>query len=178
MTNRRMGEKRERLASRLGFILLSAGCAIGIGNVWRFPYITGQSGGGWFVLIYLFFLAVLGVPVLVMEFATGRASQRSIARLHEQLTPERRGWWLHGIAGTLGNVVLMMFYTTVAGWMLLYFLKMAGGVFDGLPPDRIGAAFGAMLADPWQQTLAMVGVCAGAALVCAMGLKGGLERVS
>ena len=116
---------RERLASRLGFILLSAGCAIGIGNVWRFPYVTGQSGGGWFVLIYLFFLAVLGIPVLVMEFAVGRAAQTSLAKVHETLTPERRAWRAHGAAGLLGNVLLMMFYTTVTGWMILYFLEVA-----------------------------------------------------
>ena len=115
---------RERLASRLGFILLSAGCAIGIGNVWRFPYVTGQSGGGWFVLIYLFFLAVLGIPVLVMEFAVGRAAQTSLAKVHETLTPECRAWRAHGVAGLLGNVLLMMFYTTVTGWMILYFLEV------------------------------------------------------
>ena len=169
---------RERLASRLGFILLSAGCAIGIGNVWRFPYIAGQSGGGWFVFVYLIFLALLGLPVLVMEFATGRAAQRSIATLHATLTPERRAWGLHGVAGLVGNVMLMMFYTTVAGWMVLYFLKTAAGSFAGLDTAGIGAAFGAMLADPVQQTLAMLGVCVGAAAVCAIGLQRGLERVT
>ena len=169
---------REKLASRLGFILLSAGCAIGIGNVWRFPYVTGQSGGGWFVLVYLFFLAVLGIPVLAMEFACGRAAQRSIAKLHETLTPERRGWRGHGAAGMLGNVTLMMFYTTVAGWMVLYFLETAGGVFAGLSPEEVGKAFGAMLADPVRQSAAMVGVCVGTAAVCAVGLQKGLERVT
>ena len=169
---------RERLASRLGFILLSAGCAIGIGNVWRFPYVTGQSGGGWFVLIYLFFLAVLGLPVLTMEFAAGRAAQRSIARLHGTLTPERRIWGAHGVMGLVGNVMLMMFYTTVAGWMVLYFLKTAAGDFVGLDADAVGSAFGAMLADPVRQTLAMVGVCIGSAAVCAIGLQKGLERVT
>ena len=169
---------REKLASRLGFILLSAGCAIGIGNVWRFPYVTGQSGGGWFVLVYLFFLAVLGIPVLTMEFAAGRAAQRSIARLHETLTPERRVWRAHGVAGLVGNVLLMMFYTTVAGWMVLYFLKTTSGSFAGMTPDQIGAAFGGVLADPWQQASAMVGVCVGAAAVCAVGLQKGLERVT
>ena len=169
---------REKLASRLGFILLSAGCAIGIGNVWRFPYVTGQSGGGWFVLLYLVFLALLGVPVLVMEFAVGRAAQRSLAKAHEALTPERRPWRAHGVAGVLGNVVLMMFYTTVTGWMVLYFLKTAGGAFAGASPEGVGAAFGAMLGDPWEQAAAMAGVCVGAAAVCAVGLQKGLERVT
>ena len=169
---------REKLASRLGFILLSAGCAIGIGNVWRFPYVTGQSGGGWFVLIYLFFLAVLGLPVLVMEFAVGRAAQRSIAKAHAALAPERRAWRLHGVAGVVGNVLLMMFYTTVAGWMVFYFLKTAAGSFAGLGPEQIGAAFGAMLGDPGQQAAAMVGVCVGSAAVCAIGLQKGLECVT
>ena len=169
---------RERLASRLGFILLSAGCAIGIGNVWRFPYVTGQSGGGWFVFVYLFFLAVLGIPVLVMEFAVGRASQKSLVRAHEALTPEKRPWRLHGAAGLVGNVLLMMFYTTVAGWMVLYFLKTAAGSFAGQTPEQIGTAFGAMLGDPGQQAAAMVGVCVGSAAVCAIGLQKGLERVT
>jgi len=169
---------REQLASRLGFILLSAGCAIGIGNVWRFPYVVGQSGGGWFVLLYLFFLIVLGIPVMVMEFAVGRAAQRSIAGAHAVLTPEKPAWRLHGVVGTAGNVLLMMFYTTVSGWMVLYFLKTVGGMFVGLSPEAIGASFNAMLADPVQQTIAMVGVCLGSAAVCALGLQGGLERVS
>ena len=169
---------REKLASRVGFILLSAGCAIGIGNVWRFPYVTGQSGGGWFVLIYLFFLAVLGLPVMVMEFAVGRASQRSIAKAHEVLAPGNRGWRLHGVAGVVGNTLLMMFYTTVAGWMVLYFLKTTSGAFAGLDPEQIGAAFGAMLSDPGQQAAAMVGVCVGSVAVCAIGLQKGLECVT
>ena len=169
---------REKLSSRLGFILLSAGCAIGIGNVWRFPYVTGQSGGGWFVLIYLFFLAVLGLPVLVMEFAVGRAAQRSIAKAHAVLAPEKRCWRLHGLAGLAGNTLLMMFYTTVTGWILLYFLKTMSGAFAGLSPQEIGAAFGSVLADARQQAFAMVGVCLGAATVCAVGLQRGLERVT
>ena len=163
---------REKLASRVGVILLSAGCAIGIGNVWRFPYVTGQSGGGWFVLLYLFFLAVLGIPVLVMEFAVGRAAQRSIAKAHETLTPERKVWRVHGAAGLLGNVLLMMFYTTVTGWMALYFWKTASGV------SVSGGTFSAMLASPYQQMGAMIGVCVGAAAICAFGLQCGLERVT
>jgi len=168
----------ERLASRLGFILLSAGCAIGIGNVWRFPYVAGQSGGGWFVLAYLACLALLGIPVLVMEFAAGRASHRSIAAIHATLTPERPIWRLHGLIGTIGLVVLMMFYTTVAGWMVLYYIKSAAGTFTGMSPDGIADVFSAMLADPWPQLTAMTLVCVGSFAVCAVGLQRGLERVS
>ena len=171
-------ENRERLGTRLGFLLLSAGCAIGLGNVWRFPYIAGQNGGGWFVALYLVFLALIGVPILVMEFATGRAAQRSVVRLHEVLTPEKRGWRLHGLAGLVGNTMLMMFYTTVTGWMLLYFLKSASGDFAGLKPDEIGAAFGAMLGDAWIQVAAMAAVTFGALVVCMLGLQKGLERVT
>jgi len=162
----------------LGFILLSAGCAIGIGNVWRFPYVAGQSGGSGFVLLYLFFLVILGLPVMTMEFAVGRASQQSIAGAQAVLTPEKRMWRIHGVAGTLGLVLLMMFYTTVSGWMILYFLKTVAGTFVGLPPEAIGMAFSAMLADPVEQTIAMVGVCIGSAAVCAFGLQSGLERVT
>ena len=166
---------RERLASRLGFILLSAGCAIGIGNVWRFPYICGQNGGGWFVVIYLFFLAVLGLPVMVMEFAAGRGAQRSIAKLHGELSPHR-AWSLHGLAGTIGNTMLMMFYTTVAGWMIIYFCKSALGAFSGQDAAAVGGAFGAMLADWKVQTVAMLAVSVGSAAIIAVGLRRGLER--
>ena len=169
---------REKLSSRLGFILLSAGCAIGIGNVWRFPYVTGQSGGGCFVLLYLFFLALLGIPVLVMEFACGRASQRSIAKLHATLTPGRKAWGLHGVAGLAGCVCLLMFYTTVAGWMLIYFLRTASGAFARLSPAEARAAFDGLLADPSGQLAAMAAVCLGAAAVCMTGLQKGLERVT
>ena len=167
-----------RLSSRLGFILLSAGCAIGIGNVWRFPYVAGQSGGGCFLVVYLLCLAALGVPVLTMEFAAGRAAQRSIARLHETLVPGRPIWRVHGVAGLLGCTCLLMFYTTVAGWMLIYFVKTAGGEFAGLSPDAIGARFDATLADPVRQIAAMAAVCAGVAVVCAVGIRNGLERAS
>lgn len=139
---------REKLASRLGFILLSAGCAIGLGNVWRFPYIAGQNGGGWFVAIFLVFLLLVGLPVLMMEFAAGRAAQRSIAKLHGVLTPEKTGWRWHGIAGSAGSVMLMMFYTTVTGWMLIYFCKTASGSFSGLASAEIGAKFNEVVSDP------------------------------
>lgn len=173
-----MEQTRERLSSRIGFILLSAGCAIGIGNVWRFPYITGQSGGAWFVLIYFFFLAVLGLPVMLMEFAAGRASQRSGVMIPDTLAPGRSAWRTMGGVGFVGTLVLAMYYTTVAGWMLLYFFKMARGVLSGLAPDAVGGVFGGMLADPWQQAYAMVFVCELAVVVCAMGLRNGLERVT
>lgn len=169
---------RERLASRLGFILLSAGCAIGIGNVWRFPYICGQNGGGWFVAIYLFFLVVLGLPVMVMEFASGRAAQRSIAKLHQELVPEKKWWRIHGFAGSIGNLILMMFYTTVAGWMVIYFFRSACGGFEGMDAAQVGGAFGAMLGDYKLQALAMIGVSVGAAIVCMIDLKRGIERVT
>ena len=169
---------REKLATRLGFILLSAGCAIGLGNVWRFPYIAGQNGGGWFVAIYLLFLLIVGLPILMMEFASGRAAQKSIARMHEALTPEKKGWRLHGLAGMLGNTMLMMFYTTVTGWMLIYFCRSATGVFAGLTPEEIGAKFGGMVSDPGVQIVAMLVVSLGAAGVCAIGLQKGLERVT
>ena len=171
-------EMREKLASRIGFIFLSAGCAIGLGNVWRFPYVAGKSGGGWFVLFYLVSLALLGIPVLAMEFAAGRAAQRSIAKMHEALVPEKRAWRIHGAAGFVGNLVLMMFYTVVTGWMLIYFCRMAAGRFDGLDTAAIGAAFNAMLGDPVSMGTAAVVVTAMAAAVCSIGLQKGGERGS
>ena len=169
---------REKLASRLGFILLSAGCAIGLGNVWRFPYVAGKSGGGLFVLAYLASLALLGIPVLVMEFAAGRAAGRSIAKMHEALVPEKKAWRLHGVGGFIGCLVLMMFYTVVTGWMLIYFCRMAAGRFAGLDASGVGVAFGAMLGEPLTMHAAAVAVIATAAIVCAAGLQRGLERVT
>ena len=169
---------REKLSSRLGFILLSAGCAIGLGNVWRFPYVAGQAGGGCFVLFYLVFSLLLGIPVLTMEFAAGRAAQRSIARLHETLTPEKHLWRGHGVLGLVGSVCILIFYTVITGWTLLYFLKTASGGLAGLSPEGVGAVFRGMLDDPWQQACAMAAVCAIGAVVCAAGLQSGLERVS
>ena len=169
---------RERLGSRLGFILLSAGCAIGIGNVWKFPYMTGQYGGGAFVLIYLFFLLVMGVPVLTMEFAVGRAAQRSPVCLHQVLVPEKKPWRLHGYIAFLGNWILMMFYTSVAGWMLRYFVDTASGKFVGLSPEQVGAQFDQMLADPLAMALyTFTSILIGFG-VCSMGLQNGLERIT
>ena len=169
---------REKLSSRLGFILLSAGCAIGLGNVWRFPYVAGQNGGGCFLLVYLVFLLILGIPVLTMEFAAGRAAQKSIARLHETLTPGKRLWRGHGVLGLVGSIGVLSFYTTITGWTLLYFLKMASGSLAKLTPEQVGSAFDGMLADPVQQVTAVTAVCVIAAVVCAAGLQSGLERVS
>ena len=139
--------EREHFGSRLGFLLVAAGCAIGLGNIWRFPFITGEYGGGAFVLLYLIFLVILGIPVMVMEFSVGRASQRSTAQAFDVLKPKRSfhwfSWWAY-----LGCMILMMFYTTVAGWMLSYIPKMASGVFQDAPTEVTGEVFGSLLASP------------------------------
>ena len=171
-------EKREHLGSRLGFILLSAGCAIGIGNVWKFPYICGQYGGGIFVLIYLLFLVILGIPVMTMEFAVGRAAQKSPAKMYDALGVRGTLWNSHGMAALVGNYILMMFYTTVAGWMLRYFTGSAMGDYAGMDPAAVGHAFGNMLADPVRQTVYMVIVVLLGFFVCSLGLQKGLERVT
>ena len=170
--------QREHLGSRLGFILLSAGCAIGIGNVWKFPYIVGQNGGGIFVLIYLAFLLLLGIPVMTMEFAVGRASQKSPAVMHRSLEPEKSKWHLHGYACLAGCVILMMFYATVAGWMLRYFVSTATGNFVGLTPAEIGDAFGNVLTDAAGQVGYTALVVVIGILVCSGGVQKGLERVT
>lgn len=170
--------ERERLGSRLGFILLSAGCAIGIGNVWKFPYMVGQYGGGAFVLCYLFFLIVLGIPVMTIEFALGRASGKSPVKLYNELEKPGQKWHLHGYAAMAGNYLLMMFYTTVAGWMLHYFFYMAGGTFEGTDVEAVGNVFGDMLADPYTMTGFMVIVVVLGFGICSIGLQKGLERVS
>ena len=171
-------EQREQLGSRLGFILLSAGCAIGIGNVWKFPYMVGQYGGGAFVLIYLFFLVILGIPVMTMEFAMGRAGQRSPARLYQQLEPKGSKWHLHGYVAMAGNYILMMFYTSVAGWMLDYFVRTAGGRFVGADTDGVAAQFSHMLGDPLRMTLFMGIIVVVGFLVCSFSLQKGLERIT
>lgn len=169
---------REKLGSRLGFILLSAGCAIGIGNVWKFPYVVGQNGGGVFVLIYLIFLAILGIPVLTMEFAIGRAAQKSPVKMYQELEPKGTVWHIHGKAAMIGGYLLMMFYTTVAGWMVRYFVSTAAGDLSGLDASEISQKFNQMLSDAPMMILYMGIVIAAAVLVCSIGLKNGLERVT
>lgn len=170
--------EREKLGSRMGFILLSAGCAIGIGNVWRFPYIAGLYGGGVFVLFYLFFLIAMGVPVMTMEFAVGRASRKSIIKSFTELEKPGQKWHLHGYLGMAGNYILMMFYTTVAGWMLYYFYQMLTGKFTGKDSEQIGAMFGEMLGSPGVLTTVMVIIVAAGILVCSVGLQKGVERIT
>lgn len=169
---------REKLGSRLGFILLSAGCAIGIGNVWKFPYVVGQNGGGVFVLIYLIFLAILGIPVLSMEFAIGRAAQKSPVKMYQELEPKGTVWHIHGKAAMIGGYLLMMFYTTVAGWMVRYFVSTAAGDLSSLDVSGISQKFNQMLSDAPMMILYMGIVIVAAVLVCSIGLKNGLERVT
>ena len=171
-------KQRETFQSRLGFLLLSAGCAIGIGNVWRFPYVVGENGGGIFVLFYLLFLAIMGVPVLSMEFAVGRASKKSPVKAYQELEKPGSKWHLHGYVALLGNYLLMMFYTTVAGWMLYYFYGFLTGKFAGKSAEGVQAAFGEMLANPgvnifWMALVVVLGI-----LICSMGLQKGVERIT
>lgn len=170
--------QREKLASRLGFILLSAGCAIGVGNVYRFPYMVGQNGGGIFVLIYLFFLIALGIPVMTMEFAAGRAAQKSPVHLHRELEPKGTKWHIHGYAALAGNILLMMFYTTISGQMLCYFWKSLVGAFEGMDAAQIADMNKAMSADPVTQILFMGIIVVLGFLICSFSLQGGLERFS
>ena len=168
---------REHFASRIGFLLIAAGCAIGIGNVWRFPYITGEYGGGAFVLLYLIFLVILGLPVMVMEFAVGRASQKSAAHAFDVLQPSGAfhwfSWW-----GYIGCMILMVFYTTVAGWMLSYIPKMASGTFNGASNEEVANIFNALLSNPtelmaWMLVAVLIGF-----LVCSLGVQKGVERIT
>lgn len=170
--------EREKLGSRLGFILLSAGCAIGLGNVWKFPYMVGQYGGGLFVLIYLIFLAIMGIPVMVMEFSLGRASRKSPVAMYQQLEKKGSKWHIHGYFALAGNVILMMFYTSVAGWLLQYFVKTARGDFANVPTDTVAPQFGAMLSDPWMQILFVAIVVVVGFLICSFGVQKSLEKIT
>lgn len=171
--------KRESFKSRLGFILVSAGCAIGIGNVWRFPYVAGQNGGGIFVLFYLIFLVAMGLPVLTMELAVGRASRKSAVLGYKALEKPKSRWHIHGWVAMFGCYMLMMYYTTVSGWMVAYFFKFLKGDFrSGMTADDTAAAFSGLLADPGQMTFWMVVTVVLGFLVCSRGLQNGLEKIS
>ena len=169
---------RETFASRLGFIFLSAGCAIGLGNVWRFPFITGQYGGAAFVLVYIIFLLFLAMPIMVMEFSVGRASGKSMSRSFTVLCPEHKIWGLWGYIGWIGNYMLMMFYTTVTGWMLAYTYYSAMGNLSGIDADSVGSFFGNFLASPSQMMSWMILAVIIGTLVCWLGLRKGVERIT
>ena len=170
--------KRENFQSRLGFLLVSAGCAIGIGNVWKFPYVTGENGGGVFVLFYLLFLILMGAPVLTMELAVGRASGKSAVLGYKDLERPGSKWHIHGWFCLLGCYLLMMYYTTVSGWMLGYFFKFASGTFSGMASEAVDGVFGAMLASPGEMALWMAVTVLAGFLVCSFGLQKGLERIT
>ena len=171
-------ENREKFSSRLGFILISAGCAIGLGNVWRFPYITGKYGGGTFVLIYLFFLLILGLPIIVMEFAVGRASQKSVSTSFEVLEPKGTKWHIYKYFAMAGNFLLMMFYTTVGGWMLAYFVKMAKGDFVNKSSEQITGIFGALTTNRNEMIFWMILISAIGLIICSFGLEKGVEKIT
>lgn len=170
--------EREKFSSRIGFLLISAGCAIGLGNVWRFPYIVGKYGGAAFVLVYLFFLLVLGLPIMVAEFAVGRASQKSIALSFNELEPKGSKWHIYRYFGMAGNYLLMMFYTMVGGWMMMYVVKMVKGEFVGLDSAGVGEVFGAMTSDTGSMTIWMIITVIIGFAVCSLGLKNGVEKIT
>ena len=170
--------KRENFASRLGFLLVSAGCAIGIGNVWKFPYVAGANGGGVFVLFYLLFLLIMGIPVMTMELAVGRSSRLSITRAYHKLEPAGSKWHIHGWASLIGNYVLMMFYTVVSGWMLDYFVKFLTGVFDGVAREEVTGVFDSMLANVSELSAYMVISVLLGILVCSLGIQKGVEKIT
>lgn len=173
-----MDMKRESFGSRLGFILVSAGCAIGIGNVWRFPYVAGENGGGVFVLFYLLFLLLMGVPVLTMELAVGRAGRSTAVKAFKVLGKPGSKWHIHGWVGAIGCLLLMMYYTVVSGWMLGYFFKFLSGVFEGKDAAAINGVFAAMKDNPGEMILWMALIVVLGFLVCSFGLQKGLERIS
>lgn len=171
--------KRESFKSRLGFLLVSAGCAIGIGNVWRFPYVTGQNGGGIFVMFYLIFLVIMGLPVLTMELAVGRASRKSAVLGYKALEKKGSKWHIHGWVAIFGCCMLMMYYTTVSGWMVTYFFKFLTGSFkSGMTTEDTAQAFSNLLGDPKQMAFWMILTVVVGFLVCSRGLQNGLEKIS
>lgn len=169
---------REQFKSRLGFVLISAGCAIGIGNVWRFPYVVGNNGGGIFVIAYLFFLITFGVPILTMEYAIGRASRKSIVRAYQQLEPEGSKWHLHGYLAFAGNYILMFFYTVVTGWMFYYFFRFLRGGFTGLNTAEVEQSYDWMLSRPGTMIFWMILAVFLGIVICSMGLQKGVERIT
>ena len=171
-------EKREKFSSRLGFILISAGCAIGLGNVWRFPYITGKYGGGAFVLLYLFFLVILGLPIVVMELSVGRGSQKSSAMSFNALEPHGSKWHVFRYFSMAGNYLLMMFYTTIGGWMLAYFVKMTKGDFAGADTAGVESVFRSLTSNRDAMLFWMVLISVAALLICSMGLQQGVELIT
>lgn len=171
-------QKRETLGSRIGFILISAGCAIGLGNIWRFPYIVGQYGGAAFVLLYLLFLVILGMPIMAMEFAVGRGSGKSVVKAFHTLEPPGTKWHWFGYFGMAGNYLLMMFYTPVAGWMVCYFVKMLSGEFVSQSPAQVSQIFDAMQQDPVTMVFYTALIVALGFLICSLGLKKGVEKIT
>lgn len=170
--------KRESFGSRLGFLLVSAGCAIGIGNVWRFPYVAGENGGSIFVLFYLLFLLIMGVPVLTMELAVGRAGRKSAVLAYRALEKPGSKWHIHGWVCIAGCYLLMMYYTTVSGWMLSYFFKFATGMFDGLSTNEVGGVFESLLSSPVEMGGWMAITVIAGFFVCSRGLQNGLEKIT
>ena len=174
-----MDKSRESFGSRIGFLLVSAGCAIGIGNVWKFPYITGINGGGWFVLFYLVFLIIMGIPVLTMELAVGRASRKSAVLAYKALEKPGSKWHIHGWFAIFGCIMLMMYYTTVSGWMLDYFVKFLTGAFvPGMDGDAVGGVFSSMLASPGEMSIFMIITVIAGFLICSLGLQSGIEKIT
>lgn len=170
--------KREKLSSRLGFILLSAGCAIGLGNIWRFPYMVGKYGGGAFVLVYLFFLVILGLPIIVMEYSVGRASQKSVAKSFHVLEKKGQKWHRFSYAAMAGNYLLVMFYTTIAGWMLAYLVKMVSGEFVNQTPQQVNDIFTSLQSNPQASVFWMVMIVLLGCGICAIGLQKGVEKIT
>ena len=170
--------QRENFRSRLGFLLVSAGCAIGIGNVWKFPFVTGQNGGGIFVLVYLLFLIIMGVPVLTMELAVGRASRKSAVQGYQALEPKGSKWHIHGWICLIGSYLLMMYYTTVSGWMLNYAVKFLTGSFSSVGAEAVGEVFNAMLGSPAQMLIYMVITVVLGIGICSFGLQKGIEKIT